>query len=425
MPIRRRDFIKQSFGAVTVAIALPDVWALAGRGNEPQAASGRRVLVVIELSGGNDGLNTVAPYTDPDYLRLRPNLALRETDFAAGGVSTIVSDRLALHPAMTGIKQLYDAKKVAIVLGVGYPDPNGSHFISQEIWHTANLNSGQGDGWLGRYLSSNSPDGPTLSAISINDRLPKALLSRRVVVPNIPSFNDYGLRTDPEHEGDHDNKINTFAGLHSRQFPAGTFISAEEKLGFDAVQGAIEFREALKSYSSTINYPDSSLARGLRMLAQVIVTIPAVKIVYVETGGFDNHSNQIAGADSRVAGQHANLLEDFSEAVSAFYRDMTEHGLADGVLMLQTSEFGRRPNQNNSLGTDHGTANPVFVIGNPVKGGLYGEQPGLGTTQLDGDGNLRFRVDFRSVYSTILDKWLLSDSQQVLTSKFEDVGFLG
>jgi uncharacterized protein (DUF1501 family) len=425
MPIRRRDFIKQTFGAVSVAIALPDMWASAARANTPQAASGRRVLVVIELSGGNDGLNTVAPYTDPNYLRLRPNLALRDTDFASGGASSIISDRLALHPAMTEIKQLYDAKKVAIVLGVGYPDPNGSHFISQEIWQTANINEGQGDGWLGRYLSEGAADGPTLSAISINDRLPKALLSRRVVVPNIPSFDDYGLRTDPEHQGDHDNKITTFAGLHSRQFPAGSFIAAEQKLGSDAVQGAIEFRDALRSYSSAVTYPNTSLAEGLQMLAQVIVTIPAVKVVYVETGGFDNHSDQIAGADSRTAGQHANLLGNFSEAVMAFYRDMEEHGLADGVLMLQTSEFGRRPNQNNSLGTDHGTANPLFVIGNPVKGGLYGEQPGLGTTQLDGDGNLRFGIDFRSVYGTILDKWLSSDSRQILNSKFDDVGFLG
>ena len=424
MPIRRRDFIKQTFGAVSVAIALPNVWASAARANT-SSSGGRRVLVIIELSGGNDGLNTVAPYSDPNYLRLRPNLGLRDSDFNIGGSSTVLSDRFALHPSLLGIKQLYDAGRVAIVLGVGYPDPNGSHFVSAEIWHTGNTNEGQGDGWLGRYLASSAAEGPTLSAVSINDRLPRTLLSRRVVVPNIPSFDNYGLQTDPDHPGDRENKIKAFTALHSRQLSSRTFAAAEEKLGLDTVEGAIEFRNALKSYSSTVNYHDSSLAEGLRMLAQVIVSIPAVQIVYVQMGGFDNHSNQVTSATARVTGQHADLLSDFSEAVTAFYADMKEHGLEDDVVMLQWSEFGRRLNQNNSLGTDHGTASPIFVIGNPIKGGLYGEQPGLGPTELDDDGNLRFKVDFRSVYATILDNWLLSDSRQLLGRAFENVGFLG
>jgi uncharacterized protein (DUF1501 family) len=162
----------------------------------------------------------------------------------------------------------------------------------------------------------------------------------------------------------------------------------------------------------------------LRMLAQVITTIPDVSLLYLQMGGFDTHSDQVDGND-KLAGQHANLLRDFSDAADAFYRDLIEHGLADKVLMLQWSEFGRRPDENDSFGTDHGTAAPLLVIGNAVSGGLYGQQPSLAVTDLDDAENMKFAVDFRSVYATILNKWLLGDARQVLGRDFENVGFLG
>jgi uncharacterized protein (DUF1501 family) len=198
--------------------------------------------------------------------------------------------------------------------------------------------------------------------------------------------------------------------------------------GLDAVEGAQEIRAAVATYSSTVTYPAGNpLANALRMAAQVITTIDESVLLYVQMGGFDNHSSQIDvvnGQPNKLAGDHARLLKFFSESVKAFYDDMAEHGLADRVVILEWSEFGRRPNENASFGTDHGTSSQIFVIGDPVRGGLYGEQPSLAAADLDRAGNLKFNTDFRAVYGTVLDRWLGVDSNLILGSRFEDVGFL-
>jgi uncharacterized protein (DUF1501 family) len=437
MPTNRRQFIKQTFGAVTVGMIAPGVFINTARANpapnrEARNRDGlavdanRRILVIIEFSGGNDGLNTVIPYADSRYASLRPALAFKDSELKdAAGRSMILSNQLGLHPAMSKIKGLYDDGKVAIISGVGYPNANGSHFESADIWHSAKVTDNRNDGWLGRYADLALVGRPGLSAIAVDDRLPKTFVSTNVVVPNIPNFDDYGLRTDDQYSDNRNNLVNTFLALHQRNFPADSFINAEMRIGFDAVNGALQFRSALDNYTSTVNYPDNnSLADGLQMIAQIITTMPESSLLYVQIGGFDTHSNQIA-SNNKAAGQHADLLFDFSEAVKAFYDDMNEHALADNVLLLQWSEFGRRPNENKSFGTDHGTASNLFVIGNAVHGGLYGRQPSLAVADLDDAGNLKFNVDFRSVYATILDKWLTSDSRAVLGGQFENLGFLG
>jgi uncharacterized protein (DUF1501 family) len=255
--------------------------------------------------------------------------------------------------------------------------------------------------------------------------LPKTLVSSKVVVPNIPNFDAYGLQTDYQYSENRNNLVNTFLALHQRNFPEDSYINREMRIGFDAINGALQFREALENYTTTVDYPDNnSLAEGLQMIAQIIVTMPEASLLYVQIGGFDTHSEQIASGN-KTTGQHANLLNAFSEAVKAFYDDMAAHGLADNVLIMQWSEFGRRPNENKSMGTDHGTSSNLFIIGNAMHGGLYGRQPSLATTELNGEGNMKFHVDFRSVYATMLNKWLNSDAQAVLGGQFEDVGFLG
>jgi len=425
MPTNRRQFIKQSLTAVSASLVLPRIFFSTARADSSQPAGSRRVLVIIELSGGNDGLNMVVPYTDANYFKLRPTLGIKDTELKdAQGNSTIISNELGLHPAMGKLKQMYDAGKVAVVLGAGYPDPSGSHFESADIWHAGKRDDVRIDGWLGRYADQALLGRPGLTAIAVDDRLPKTLLSTKVVVPSVPNFEDYGVQTDDNYPDNRANKLNALLALHQRGFDVGSFVGNEARIGFDAINGAIQFRAALGGYSSTVTYPaNNGLADGLRMLAQVITTIPDVSLLYLQMGGFDTHSDQI-DSNNKLAGQQAGLLQEFSDAIDAFYRDLIEHDLADKVLMLQWSEFGRRPNENNSFGTDHGTAAPLLVIGDAVSGGLYGQQPSLAPTDLDDAENMKFAVDFRSVYATILNKWLRGDARQVLGRDFEDVGFL-
>ncbi len=429
MPVTRRQFIKRGAGMVTVGMVIPRLWLSEARGEQIEFSPHRK-LVVIQLAGGNDGFNTVVPYTDARYYSLRPTLAFRDAELKTqDGVPTIVSNQFGLHPAMAEIKQLYDEGRVALVLGVGYPNPNLSHFLSMDIWHTADAN-GSGRGWLGKYADLALIGQPNLTAASIGSlNLPKSFGADKFVVPNIINFSLYNFIADPNYPGDYNNQINTFNFAASRTMSAGGFIGAVNSTAFESVRGAQQVQRSVSSYKSSVSYPaNNPLATGLQMVAQLMTTVPEASLLYVQMGGFDNHSDQIGDRQTdrsnKRVGDHATLLKWFSEAVKLFHDDLTEHGLADDVLMMQWSEFGRRPGENASFGTDHGTAAPIFVMGNPVRGGLYGEQPSLAATELDPAGNVTFKVDFREVYATILDQWLGADSKTVLGAQYPKVGFL-
>lgn len=430
MAINRRQFIKRGAGLATLSMVMPKVWVTSAQA-QAVADPNRRILVVIQLAGGNDGLNTVVPYTDSTYASLRPTIGFKESKLIdSQGASMVISNQFGLHPSMSSIRDLYTNGKVAIVLGVGYPNPNLSHFSSMDIWHTADLSVLQGTGWLGRYADIKLAGKTGLTAAALGSDLPKSLFADQVVIPNIASFSTYDYLTDPLYSGDRVNQINTFNQIYARTFPEGSFIAGLDNTGQDAVAGAAQVQAAVGSYSSTVTYPSgpsgNPLASALKMAAQVITTIPGADLLYVQLGGFDHHSNQIGtngDLTNKLTGQHASLLNNFSEGVKAFYDDMTQHGLADNVVLMQWSEFGRRPGENASFGTDHGTAAPLFVIGNPIIGGFYGQQPSL--TDLDNAGNMKFKVDFRSVYATILDRWLGADSNVVLGQSFGQLGFLG
>jgi uncharacterized protein (DUF1501 family) len=444
MAINRRQFIKRSAGAVSVSMIMPRFWmGGVARGQEAAAVDpNRKILVVIQLGGANDGLNTVVPYTDSRYLALRPALGFREAELKdENGNSTILgSNPFGLNPAMGELKTLFDAGKVAIALGVGYASPNLSHFFSMDIWQTANT-SGAGNGWLGRYADQKLVGKSGLSAVSIGSGLPKTFYADKFVIPNISPaggadpFVNYTFQTDARFTGDKNNQLNTFKATNTRSFSAGSFGAALAEAGFGAEEGAAQLRAAVSGYTPGATYPTNnqpsatavSFASALKMVAQIITTIPDANLLYVQLGGFDHHSQEIGTAadnfSDRTKGQHAVLLKALSLGVKTFYDDLAAHGLADNVVMMTWSEFGRRPNENASRGTDHGTASPLIVIGNPVHGGIYGQQPAL--NDLDSAGNLKFKVDFRSVYSTILDKWLGADSQSILGAKFDNLGFLG
>lgn len=430
MPVTRRQFIKRGAGMVTVGMVIPRFWLSDARAEQVEFTPHRK-LVVIQLAGGNDGFNTVVPYTDARYYSLRPTLAFRDTELKTkDGVPTIISNQFGLHPAMAEIKQLYDAGRVAVVLGVGYPNPNLSHFLSMDIWHTADVN-GSGRGWLGKYADLALIGQPNLTAASIGSlALPRSFGADKFVVPNIINFSLYNFIADPNYPGDYNNQINTFNFAASRSRSAGSLIEAVNSTAFESVRGAQQVQRSVSSYKSSVSYPaNNPLATGLQMVAQLMTTVPEASLLYVQMGGFDNHSDQIGDRQTdrsnKRVGDHATLLKWFSEAVKLFHDDLTEHGLADDVLMMQWSEFGRRPGENASFGTDHGTAAPIFVIGNPVRGGLYGGQPSLAATELDPAGNVKFKVDFREVYATILDRWLGADSKTVLGAQYPNAGFLG
>jgi uncharacterized protein (DUF1501 family) len=442
MAINRRQFIKRSAGAVSVSLVMPRFWmSNVARGQAAAADPNRKIFVMIQLAGGNDGLNTVVPFQDSRYLSLRPTLGFKDTELKdETGASTILgSNPFGLNPAMGELKSLYDSNRVAIVLGVGYQNPNLSHFFSMDIWQTANT-SGAGNGWLGRYADQKLVGQSGLSAVSIGSALPKTFYADKVVIPNITPANgtdpfvNYAFQTDARNVGDKNNQINAFKSTNTRSFPTDSFVAAIAKAGFDAEEGAAQLRAAVGNYTPGATYPTNNqpsatavqFASALKMVAQIITTIPDANLFYVQLGGFDHHSQEIGtntdNFTDKTKGQHAVLLKAFSLGVKTFYDDLTAHGLADNVVMMTWSEFGRRPNENASHGTDHGTASPLFVIGNSVHGGLYGQQPSL--SDLDSAGNIKFKVDFRQNYATVLDKWLSADSQSILGAKYDDLGFL-
>lgn len=417
MPVTRRQFIKSSAGAVTVSMMMPRVLLA-------QSQPNRRILVVIQQNGGNDGLNTVIPYSNSRYQSLRPTIGFKDTDLG----SSMLDSQFGLHPSLAELKAMYDQGKVAAILGVGYPTPNLSHFSSTDIWMTATA-SGQGTGWLGRYADQALYGKTGLSAVSIGGSLPKAFFASKVVVPNISSFANFTYATDSRYAGDRNNKINTFRANSSREYAPNSFLAAVATAGMEAEQGAVAVQGAVNSYNSTVTYPaNNPVASVLRMVAQVATTIPGADVFHVSYGGFDNHSDQIgdqANPTNKLVGDHARLLGYLSQGVDAFYRDMAAHGLGDNVLVMTYSEFGRRPNENASRGTDHSTASVMFAVGNKVKGGLYGDQPSLEATALDRGGNPQFTTDFRRVYGTVLDKWLVNgDSKVVLGGTYDNLGFL-
>ena len=431
MTISRRQFIKSSFGSVAIGLVMPKLLLGGSKGVAGASGAGRKILVIVQLAGGNDGLNTVIPYTDPNYYQLRPNLGFPQAELVdASGNSTVITSQLGFHPSLSEIKALYDQKQAAVVLGVGYPNPNLSHFLSMDIWETADPTGNSGEGWIGKYADIALAGASGLPAASVGGLLPKALFSPNVVIPSITDFGSYNFLTDPNYGGDNQNQLNTFQLNGARTMTGGSLLQQVNQIGVNAVNGALLVQNSIAQYTSPVTYPDDNpLAQGFLMVAQLLTTINELSIVYVELGSFDHHSDEIdhnGNTPIRSTGQHAQLLGWFSQAVNVFLQDLAAHSLADNTLIMTWSEFGRRAQENTSFGTDHGTASPQFIIGKPVQGGtVYGTQPDL--SNLDQYGNPQLTVDFRSIYATILEKWLGVDSMEVLgTDSFpRDLGFLG
>jgi uncharacterized protein (DUF1501 family) len=423
----RREFLKKSGCTVlTVGLSRP---AFFRRVNQAAASAlteavtlspNDRILVVIQLDGGNDGLNTVIPLSrklSGLYQDYRPQLAVHEDQVLPIGADA-ANNQIGLHPALEQIKLLYVQPKrpVAILQGVGYPNPNRSHFRSQAIWHTANLDRLKKTGWLGDYvdLSYPSADNPFLM-VSIGGELPLTLRSNHGIASSIDELEDYQIHTGGV--DDANNRTQAFLALNR--------IGATENVLYQHIhRTALSLSDSTEAAQSRAqNYvPDPSvmyeeanpLANALQQVARIIAADLGTRIFYVSFSGFDTHTNQ--------AHDHARLLRIVSEAIDAFYRDIRRLHKEDRVLLMTWSEFGRKAKQNADVGTDHGASAPQFVCGSPVQGGIYGAHPSLTDVYVEDD--LKHGIDFRSYYATILERWLDVDSQDILGGSFELLGFI-
>ncbi len=366
------------------------------------SVSNDNILVVIQMSGGNDGLNTVIPVGNDAYHKARPVIGLKEKD----GLFKL-NDDLSLHRGLKAMKEMYDQGQVAVINGCGYPEPNRSHFQSMAIWHTADpKGSGAHGGWLGHYLDHMVRGTNHLTAINIGAELPQALVNDGPPVASITTLDEFRIRTDPATMFDSDMEQKIIRDLNNVRdaSPALKFLSRQAT---NAIISSEKIRDVTEAYKPDAEYP-GGLGQQLKTIAQIISGNFGTKVYYCQIGGFDTHSNQ--------PGQQEQLFNQLAMGIQAFMKDLTAKGLTNKVTIMTFSEFGRRIGQNDSNGTDHGTAGPMFVVGGKVKGGLHGRYPSLTDTD---EGDLKYTTDFRRVYGTLLESWLNADSAQVLGNRFE------
>lgn len=418
----RREFLRKGVYFVAAGMSAPFFLTRTAQALDslPVAGKGENILVVIQLGGGNDGLNTVVPHTMDEYYRVRPTLGVDKKSVLK------LDDKFGLHPDLAKLKELYDAGKMAVVHGVGYPNPDRSHFRSMEIWHTGDPKSKSTSyGWLGRYLDNACPgcDPRTqkinpLAGINIGGSAQLAMKSERglsIALDNPDSFMWKPLASgqmDARREAETYEELNRLvnANLSDPHVARLDFLS---RVAMNAEVSSDRIQEVTKRSYTGATYPATGLGNQLRLVARLIHGGLGTRVFYVSIGGFDTHANQ--------ANQHERLLKELAEAVSVFQRDLDNHGEAQRVLTVTFSEFGRRVAENGSAGTDHGTAAPMFVFGHRLKPGLYGAHPSL--TDLD-RGDLKFTTDFRSVYATILENWLGAKSEPVLGQAFPKLAFV-
>ena len=373
------------------------------------AESKKRKLVVAQLSGGNDYLNCVVPYTDSRYIDNRPSVRITEDKVIP------LDNGYGLNPGMQPIKDLYDQGKVGIIHGVGYPVPNRSHFRSMDIWHTAEPGKVGDEGWLGNAVRQISPDGENVvAAVNFGSALPRALVAKGAPVASVTDLATFGLMNYLGADDQRTAALDAFRKMYSQAIGSGPVMDFLSQTGLDALRGADILSAAPESYSSNVEYATNSFAGSMKGAAQALQADVGTRICYTQHGSFDAHTN---GIDLQEG-----LLRDLSAGIYDFYTDMKEHNQSDDLLIFVFSEFGRRVKDNGN-GTDHGSGGVAFVIGDGVQGGHYGEYPSLDADKLL-EGDLEFSLDFRSIYGEILEDWLEVDARPVLKNEYERVGFL-
>jgi uncharacterized protein (DUF1501 family) len=413
--LRRRDFLRAGlvFGAGASGLAagyaaVPDAFARAVYAAEQNGVTNDHVLVMIQLAGGNDGLRTVIPLSNPTLHDLRPKLAAMSV-----GAALPLTSALGLNQNLKGLKSLWDAGKVAIVENVGYPNPSFSHFESIRVWETADPTRREVDGWLGRALarSYDSQGHPLTGCACGATEVPGALRDLQATLTVIDQQKAFGFSGGSEVQAAVGALYEGTPGIYGALFD--TAVATARDAVSTVAQAADRYRaKAAYSDRQHLLYPSKNqLAAALEVAAELIVGGTGVKLLHVTLGGFDTHYTEL--------NRHDDLMAYFDSAITAFYSDLQAHGVQQHVLMATWSEFGRRPRENASGGTDHGAAAPVLLVGDPVKGGVYGSSPDL--THLDPTDNLRYSVDFRSVYQEILGGHLGADPKEILGASFDPI----
>ena len=403
--MNRREFLGRGLAGVSIAATYPLFLGRTAAAVESSPPSDR-ALVVVQLSGGNDGLSTVVPYSDPDYNRARATTRIAE------GQVLRIDERVGLHPNLSELRDVYDRGEMAIVQGASYPNPNRSHFEAMDIWHAGDpAGSRRGSGWLGRVVDSTCGNAMNpVASVNVGDSVPLALegaKSKPLAFRNPEAFRWRGAR----------GAESAFSRLNAPREMEGQGpdpLDYLRRVAADASSSSETIRRAAREYKASVTYPRGNrLAEDLRLVAAMIASGIPSRIYYVSLGGFDTHANQ--------RGRHDNLMRTVSSAVSAFLGDLRAAGRLDRVLVLAFSEFGRRVAENASRGTDHGVAAPLFLFGARARGGLHGKHPSL--TDLD-RGDLRMTVDFRRVYSEVVEGWLGAPAEAVLGKRWEPLGLI-
>lgn len=417
MGVTRREFVRNGISATVAGVVFPSLLSDLVRAQGTSTHN----LVVLNLAGGNDGLSMLVPYTDSFYYSRRPTLAI-----PAGTVLQVGSDSsgkpLGLHPRLTGLLDIFNQGRLALIQRVGYANSSRSHFQGTDIWSTANPSSSQGPGWLGQYLATLRPPLDPLVAWNTLTETPHALQSPTVSVASIPSVSGYAFgspNTGTEAGLERSAAQNIASRLPADQ-PLVAFIATTAQAALNTLNRVA----SVGQYRPTVTYPNNGFGQALQAVAGAMANNIGTKLFFVQTGGFDNHAGQDTTSTN---GTYVRLMGTLNDALMAFYNDVRNVGLINDTLVLSFSEFGRRVTENGSKGTDHGAASVMMAMGGGVRGGLYGTGPSLNpdpqNATLENNGaDVRFETDFRSVYAKAIDNWLGGDSAAVLKGNFRVAG---
>ena len=367
------------------------------------------VIVVLQLTGGNDYMNTVVPHSNSQYRDYRPTVNISEDDVIR------LNDDIGFHPSMKPLAQMYQAGNVAIIHGVGYNNSPRSHFRSMDIWHTCEPETLGTEGWLGRTVKQIDPNKENVvTAVSMGPSLYRALVAPDVPVATVENLDSYGLLTDITPEEKRDRVLDRYKRMYSPMIGSGPVMDFLGQTGLDAIKGADILNVAPEQYSSTVEYADNSISRKLRSIAQIHLAELGTRVFYCDLGSFDTHADQLA--------IHDKLWASASVAIQDFFDDLEEHNAADNVTMFLFSEFGRRV-YDNGAGTDHGAGGVCLAIGKNVVGGEYGQYPSMKESDLD-QGDLVPDIDFRGVYTTLIEDWMKLDPIPIVGGHFEKPRFV-
>ena len=364
-------------------------------------------LVVVQLTGGNDFMNTLVPYTSEHYYDARKKIVIQQDQVLP------INDTLGLNANAAPLKRLYDEGKMAIIQGIGYPNSNRSHFRGMDIWHTCEPDRVGNEGWVGLAVRELDPQADNvLTGVNIGMGLPRAMAVTGVPVTSIGDLEGYGVMNRLEKQTLRDKSLSTFKNIYDQAIGSGPVSEYIGKTGIDILKGADMLADVADKYESTVEYADNVIAKNLRDVARIHLAGLGTRIFYTAHGGYDTHANEMP--------THPKLMQELSGAISDFFDDLEEHDAADDVTMLVFTEFGRRMRDNGS-GTDHGSGGGAFLFGSQVNGGLYAEYPSLDPADWEHGEDLKHTFDFRGVYGTVLEQWMGVEAKPIVKGTFEQL----